>query len=115
MNSSGSPLKLFGNHDTFTNNKLLRRMSQFEETFEGISEEDEPASPSLGVRRTRANRGLPNLKREMPDGQSPKKLARPESQDAADPRMNRFGNGKLLRESEFQATPSKTESHIRTA
>lgn len=29
--SSGSPLKLFGNYDTFTNNKLLRRMSQFEQ------------------------------------------------------------------------------------
>lgn len=28
--SSGSPLKLFGNYDTFTNDKLLRRMSQFE-------------------------------------------------------------------------------------
>ena len=26
--SSGSPLKLFGNHDTFTNNRLLRRLSQ---------------------------------------------------------------------------------------
>ena len=26
--SSGSPLKLFGPHDTFTNNRLLRRMSQ---------------------------------------------------------------------------------------
>jgi protein NUD1 len=29
--SSGSPLKLFGNYDTFTNNKLLRRMGQFED------------------------------------------------------------------------------------
>jgi protein NUD1 len=28
--SSGSPLKLFGNYDTFTNEKLLRRMSQFQ-------------------------------------------------------------------------------------
>jgi Leucine-rich repeat (LRR) protein len=26
--SSGSPLKLFGTHDTFTNNRLLRRMSE---------------------------------------------------------------------------------------
>lgn len=28
--SSGSPLKLFDNYDTFTNNRLVRRMSQFE-------------------------------------------------------------------------------------
>ena len=31
---SGSPLKLFGDHDTFTNNRLLRRMGQFEENIE---------------------------------------------------------------------------------
>ncbi|KAL1971336.1 hypothetical protein VTN77DRAFT_288 [Rasamsonia byssochlamydoides] len=95
MNSSGSPLKLFGNHDTFTNNKLLRRMSQFEETFEGISEEDEPASPSLKVRRKRANRSLPNLRRGLADDHSTQKTARPESQDAADPHMTRFGSGQL--------------------
>lgn len=29
--SGGSPLKLFGQYDTFTNDKLLRRMSQFED------------------------------------------------------------------------------------
>lgn len=43
--SSGSPLKLFGNHDTFTNNKLLRRMSQFEETLPSDSDK-ESQSPS---------------------------------------------------------------------
>lgn len=32
--SSGSPLKLFGNRDTYTNNKLNRILSQFEETTE---------------------------------------------------------------------------------
>lgn len=95
MNSSGSPLKLFGNHDTFTNNKLLRRMSQFEETFEAVSEDDEPASPSLGVRRKRANRSLPNLRRRLTNDQSSQKTTHPESQDASDPRMNRFGSGQL--------------------
>jgi protein NUD1 len=40
--SSGSPLKLFGNYDTFTNNKLLRRMSQFEhDDVENLSENHE--------------------------------------------------------------------------
>ncbi|PGG98749.1 hypothetical protein AJ79_08769 [Helicocarpus griseus UAMH5409] len=43
--SSGSPLKLFGEYDTFTNNKLLRRMSQFEETFENWPDEA-PLSPT---------------------------------------------------------------------
>jgi protein NUD1 len=40
--SSGSPLKLFGNYDTFTNDKLLRRLSQFErEEAEATSGNDE--------------------------------------------------------------------------
>jgi Leucine-rich repeat (LRR) protein len=38
--SSGSPLKLFGNYDTFTNQKLLRRLSQFEGDYEGKSGDD---------------------------------------------------------------------------
>ena len=42
--SSGSPLKLFGNYDTFTNDKLLRRMSQFEcDDAEGPNKDDEPS------------------------------------------------------------------------
>jgi Leucine-rich repeat (LRR) protein len=35
--NSASPLKLFGTYDTFTNQKLLRRLSQFEENFDGSS------------------------------------------------------------------------------
>ena len=31
--SSGSPLKLFGKYDTYTNDRLARRMSKFEETM----------------------------------------------------------------------------------
>ncbi len=42
--SSGSPLKLFGNYDTFTNDKLLRRMSQFECDDVEIPNEDEEPS-----------------------------------------------------------------------
>lgn len=32
QSTAGSPLKLFGNRDTYTNNKLMRVLSQFEET-----------------------------------------------------------------------------------
>lgn len=39
--STGSPLKLFGTYDTFTNQKLLRRLSQFEGNIEdSINSED---------------------------------------------------------------------------
>lgn len=40
IRSSGSPLKLFGNHDTFTSNKLYRRMSQLESTTNAKPSED---------------------------------------------------------------------------
>ena len=37
--SSGSPLKLFDKYDTYTNDRLQRRMSKFEETMPDSSEE----------------------------------------------------------------------------
>ena len=55
--SSGSPLKLFDKYDTFTNDRLVRRMSKFEETMQRESQEDSCAesanarsSPSPGVK-----------------------------------------------------------------
>ncbi|KAJ9210411.1 hypothetical protein DTO166G4_7968 [Paecilomyces variotii] len=97
MKPSVSPLKLFGNHDTFTNNKLLRRMSQFEETFADISEEDEPPSPSESSRRRGRNRSRPNSRREPQGNGSPQSSPRPRSQGALESRMNRFGVGQLDR------------------
>jgi hypothetical protein len=89
-----SPLKLFANHDTFTNNKLLRRMSQFEETFQDVSDDDEPASPSLIARRTRnTKRNLPVLRRGQTHPQ--RSDNRPSTQDAANPRMNSFRKGRF--------------------
>ncbi|KAG9781366.1 Septation initiation network scaffold protein cdc11 [Exophiala dermatitidis] len=41
--SSGSPLKLFGNRDTYTNNKLMRILSHFEEP--GDQSENQEESP----------------------------------------------------------------------
>ena len=38
--SGGSPLKLFGNYDTFTNQKLLRRLSQFELNQAALNDQD---------------------------------------------------------------------------
>ncbi|KAF3067837.1 Septation initiation network scaffold protein cdc11 [Trichoderma lentiforme] len=45
--SNSSPLKLFGPYDTFTNQTLLRRISQFEEDMSGRnSRESSPSTPS---------------------------------------------------------------------
>ena len=57
--SSGSPLKLFDKYDTFTNERLIRRMSKFEETVHDDPQENNngngsdavPPSPSPRRRR----------------------------------------------------------------
>ena len=52
--SSGSPLKLFDKYDTFTNDRLARRMSKFEQTLNQDLEAEsthEPSSPSPRRRR----------------------------------------------------------------
>lgn len=56
--SSGSPLKLFDKYDTFTNDRLARRMSKFEETLQRELHENSSAesanarsSPSPGPKR----------------------------------------------------------------
>ncbi|KAF4984530.1 hypothetical protein FZEAL_306 [Fusarium zealandicum] len=43
--SGGSPLKLFGPYDTFTNQTLLRRISQFEEGMSGTASRQSLGSP----------------------------------------------------------------------
>lgn len=45
--SSGSPLKLFGKYDTFTNKRLLRRMSQLEDADETDSHADKEHQEGL--------------------------------------------------------------------
>ena len=57
--SSGSPLKLFDKYDTFTNDRLVRRMSKFEETLDKEMQEEmsadgvkQPSSPSPGPKRS---------------------------------------------------------------
>lgn len=56
--SSGSPLKLFDKYDTFTNDRLARRMSKFEETLQQDLQEQSStesvnarSSPSPGPKR----------------------------------------------------------------
>lgn len=97
MPSSGSPLKLFGEHDTFTNNRLLRRMSQFEETFgdESASDGEEPPSPSEEARRKGENRSLLSARHEPLREITPRRHERGPSRNLIRPRLTRFGDGEL--------------------
>lgn len=95
MPSSASPLKLFGEHDTFTNNRLLRRMSQFEETFGDGSDGDEPPSPSEEARRKGENRSFLNARHEPLSEISSRLNQRLASRNVNRPRLTRFGDGEL--------------------
>ncbi|KAJ5990242.1 hypothetical protein N7522_010449 [Penicillium canescens] len=94
MPSSGSPLKLFGNHDTFTNNRLLRRMSQFEESFSDTSEGEEPPSPSEEARRKGENRSFLTTRHEPLGEISPRRNERHGSRNNGH-RISQFGGGEL--------------------
>ncbi|KAJ5178527.1 uncharacterized protein N7500_001226 [Penicillium coprophilum] len=94
MQSSGSPLKLFGAHDTFTNNRLLRRMSQFEDNFSDTSEGEEPPSPSEEARRKGENRSFLNSRHEPLQEISPRRNERLGSRNAVH-RISQFGGGEL--------------------
>ncbi len=72
--SSGSPLKLFDKYDTFTNDRLARRMSKFEETLQQELQDNSSAqsvnarsSPSPGPRR-RLQRSQHQQEREVERG-----------------------------------------------
>lgn len=93
--SSGSPLKLFANHDTFTNNKLLRRMSQFEETLGEESDDDEPISPSEEARRKGETRTLLNPQTDVQGERPGRRHNHSRTRNTQTPHINRFGEGQL--------------------
>ncbi|KAJ5329590.1 hypothetical protein N7452_009980 [Penicillium brevicompactum] len=94
MPSSGSPLKLFGDHDTFTNNRLLRRMSQFEDNYSDGSEEEGPPSPSEEARRKGESRSFLSARYEPLREISPRRNERVGSRDNGH-RISQFGGGEL--------------------
>ncbi|KUJ22967.1 uncharacterized protein LY89DRAFT_635037 [Mollisia scopiformis] len=78
QSSSGSPLKLFGTYDTFTNQKLLRRLSQFEGDFED-AESTGPENNEDFVPQSSADRISENS----------------QVQQRASAKLNSFGQGDL--------------------
>ena len=95
--SSGSPLKLFGKYDTFTNDRLARRMSKFEQqTLKQDLEAEsthEPSSPS------------PRRRRPYKPTQAPFPVETPNDRS-----IGSFGAGKL---DDYQFSPHQSsESHL---
>ncbi|KAL8928079.1 MAG: hypothetical protein Q9172_001066 [Xanthocarpia lactea] len=87
LHSSGSPLKLFDKYDTFTNERLIRRISKYENSVQETEEE-----PSKDVSWHEDSNQALDVRPNSPDPYS-------EEEKAADPPPNRrissFGEGQL--------------------
>ncbi|KAL8905738.1 MAG: hypothetical protein Q9207_002452 [Kuettlingeria erythrocarpa] len=85
--SSGSPLKLFDKYDTFTNERLIRRISKFERSTKETEEEqagEEPRSKRQ-IRRKHKSRSQSS----QPPAEEPLTDQRPKR------RLDSFGQGQL--------------------
>ena len=82
--SSGSPLKLFDKYDTFTNDRLIRRMSKFEETIHHLQEDKIDNSDGLP--------SSPSPRRRRPYRSS---LTDFQGKSIANRRISSFGDGQL--------------------
>ncbi|KAK8086689.1 hypothetical protein PG994_001663 [Apiospora phragmitis] len=92
--TSGSPLKLFGPYDTFTNQTLLRRISQFEDPMTSSPsrsmEESVDAPPGASPFKSNFNKGFaPTSSPRRP--QTAERKPWLETYE----RLNRFGSGAL--------------------
>lgn len=89
--SGGSPLKLFGVYDTFTNQTLLRRLSQFEEDFDNDDNDDEDMPSTLAQESTRSglNEGFVDMSSQI------KESERSENPGHTSRKLNSFGRGDL--------------------
>ena len=87
--SSGSPLKLFGKYDTFTNDRLARRMSQFESSFRYSDHTDDNEDVQSGdehaADRSSALNRVENVRARGPFGSLEEKRNR----------VSSFGEGRL--------------------
>ena len=97
--SSGSPLKLFDKYDTFTNERLVRRMSKFEETLQYDSRDNNEADDHY-------EQPSPSPRRRRPYVQN---QTHPITQSVNSHRISSFGEGEL---NEHQFPPYPDASNI---
>ena len=87
--SSGSPLKLFDKYDTYTNDRLIRRMSQFEESLHHDSEAENSIDDNANNDQVRTAKGSPEAQVEEQRSDRSQMLRKYES------RRISFGDGGL--------------------
>ncbi len=84
--SSGSPLKLFDKYDTFTNDRLSRRINKFEENMRESPKQEIAAGDH-------ENTGLPSKRPR--DSTTEENQVPSQSCERSQTRLNSFGEGKL--------------------
>ena len=103
--SSGSPLKLFGQYDTFTNDRLARRMSQFESSFNYSDQTDDSRDVKFGDDHAAKGDPSPNggedIRARGPSGTIEQESRRPSN----------FGEGHLDQYQFQQTVPSRSLAH----
>ena len=102
--SSGSPLKLFDKYDTFTNDRLIRRMSKFEETLHN-GQEDNAVNEGSTILSSPSPRRRRTYKQNQSDSVG----------EPATRRISSFGDGELNDHQfptrhEVSKSPSETSS-----
>ena len=87
--SSGSPLKLFDKYDTFTNDRLVRRMSKFEETLQQSPTDDSATQRISGAfsPRRKSRKIKLSQHQQRKDAETPQPLS--------GRRVSSFGQGEL--------------------
>ena len=94
--SSGSPLKLFDKYDTFTNDRVSRRISKFEEDMRGNLDQE-------AFNGSHESIGSPSRRSRHPRARA----RQIESFERSQKRMNSFGEGELDNHSFSSSQPSK--------
>ena len=98
--SSGSPLKLFDKYDTFTNERLVRRMSKFEEALD---------RSSSGGSNAQTGNGTPSPARNARDTRQSRQLDASYTQQQSSRRISSFGQGEL--DGHHFTTPQKPKEN----
>ena len=97
--SSGSPLKLFDKYDTFTNDRVSRRINKFEENMRENSYQDD-------VEADNENIGSPSRRSRHPRNRGQQNQPSVQNSERSQKRVSNFGDGELDNHSFSSSQPS---------
>ena len=110
--SSGSPLKLFDKYDTFTNDRLVRRMSKFEQSVHENEDVERAEAGHISAKATKTTEISKIRSAIQRTANSPTQLA--EADEIPEKRrVSNFGDGELDRHQFDTTHPLRSNHHSR--